>query len=562
MKRTTVWIATLVLLLGLVLLASVWLILTRARAPQPTPALRAGVLAARTPTPQPTASVPGNLLANPSFELPYAPQQFGEINVAQGWKAWYLDIPPCRPWRSDCYIPCPTNCIENGACLKDYGCMWARPEFVPMMYAQFTYRVHTGETSQKYFSYARMHEAGMYQQVHGVVPGSLLEFSAWFETWMCFDYSQCDYGRVSDAPGDMHLRIGIDPTGGTVPTSTNVIWSPEAPAFDHWVKFSVQANALSDVVTVFTHSRAEWAYAHPNNDVYLDDASLIVVGPPADFSIQPSQPELGQATTVQVTSPEPFANVALAVTDPTNAPVVASGGSMTGAGTGPYTWAWQFTPTVSGTYQLAFSADGLPAPVTSTVRAIAAAHLTVQPSTAWLSQTVTIQASAYYDYPSQHLTVTDPLGNPITPTDDGKTGTAALLHTWRMASLVTGTHLITFSADLLPAPVTAQVNVASLAGVDAYPVVPPVGTTVSFWAFAYYPYPNVAMASTDPQGGALPLTYLGQSSGPPYVWTWIGTPVITGTHVYTFTADGLDMPARGLVFAGGSAVYMPVIFKQ
>jgi len=55
---------------------------------------------------------------------------------------------------------------------------------------------------------------------------------------------------------------------------------------------------------------------------------------------------------------------------------------------------------------------------------------------------------------------------------------------------------------------------------------------------------------------------LGQSSGPPYVWTWIGTPVITGTHVYTFTADGLDVPARGLVFAGGSAVYLPVIFKQ
>ena len=61
---------------------------------------------------------------------------------------------------------------------------------------------------------------------------------------------------------------------------------------------------------------------------------------------------------------------------------------------------------------------------------------------------------------------------------------------------------------------------------------------------------------------ALPLTDLGQSSGPPYVWTWIGTPVITGTHVYTFTADGLDVPARGLIFAGGSAVYLPVIFKQ
>ncbi len=35
---------------------------------------------------------------------------------------------------------------------------------------------------------------------------------------------------------------------------------------------------------------------------------------------------------------------------------------------------------------------------------------------------------------------------------------------------------------------------------------------------------------------ALWLTNLERSSKP-YVWTWIGTPVITGTHVYTFTVD-------------------------
>ena len=108
----------------------------------------------------------------------------------------------------------------------------------------------------------------------------------------------------------------------------------------------------------------------------------------------------------------------------------------------------------------------------------------------------------------------------------------------------------------------APVNVASLAGVEPCAVAPPVSTTVSIWAWAYYPYPNFAMVSTDPQGNALALAYLGQSSGPPYVWTWIGTPAITGTHVYTFTADGLDAPARGLVFAGGSAVYLPIIFRQ
>jgi hypothetical protein len=84
-------------------------------------------------------------------------------------------------------------------------------------------------------------------------------------------------GSRSDEPAEMHLRVGIDPYGGTDPFSANVIWSPEKPAFDHWVQFSVQAQAKGSAVTVFTHSRAEWDYTRVNNDVYLDDASLIVV---------------------------------------------------------------------------------------------------------------------------------------------------------------------------------------------------------------------------------------------------------------------------------------------
>jgi len=71
--------------------------------------------------------------------------------------------------------------------------------------------------------------------------------------------------------------VGIDPYGGTDPFSPNIVWSPEKPAFDQWVQFSVQAQAKSSAVTVFTHSRAEWDWPRVNNDVYLDDASLTVV---------------------------------------------------------------------------------------------------------------------------------------------------------------------------------------------------------------------------------------------------------------------------------------------
>jgi hypothetical protein len=549
----------LVLLFGALLLARRSLISTPALQRTTQPTSQFGAMAARTPTPQPTAAVPGNLLSNSSFEEPYSSQGAGEVNVAHGWKAWYLDVPPCKPWKPDCYIPCPSNCMHNGICQKDYGCMWARPEFVPVLYEQYTYRVHTGEAAAKYFSYGRMHEAGFYQQVSGIVPGSPVEFSVWIQTWMCFNYDNCDYGHVSDQPSDMHLRIGIDPTGGTVPTSTNIIWSPEASAFDHWVYYNMQATAMASTITVFTHSRPEWDYARANNDVYVDDANLVVVGPPAEFSyIQPAQPELGQVTTIQVQSNYPHTNATLTITDPRSASVTPDGGAMSGSG--PYLWTWQFTPTAPGTHTLAFSAATLPAPITSTMRALAVARLAAQPPTAMLSQTVTVRVNAYYLYPSQQLTVTDPSGNSIATSDAGIIG--GYVHTWGFSSLVTGTHLITFTADLLEAPLTANVKVASIATVDSIPAAPPINTPVNIRATAYYPYNGIALGLTDPYGQPLTLAFLGRSGGTPFVWTWTFTPAITGTCIYTFTANLLDAPARGLVFAGGNAIYLPVIFKR
>jgi hypothetical protein len=94
---------------------------------------------------------------------------------------------------------------------------------------------------------------------------------------MCFDFTRCNGGLHSDFPSDMHLRVGIDPTGGTDPFSPNVVWSVEAPAWDTWAHFQVQAIAQSNTITVFTHSHPEWDWARANNDVYIDDATLVIV---------------------------------------------------------------------------------------------------------------------------------------------------------------------------------------------------------------------------------------------------------------------------------------------
>jgi len=233
-----------------------------------------------------------NLLVDGDFEAPPTwPQQdgIGEVQVAPGWRAWFLDKAPA-------YVQVPANCNDSK---MGYHCYWMRPEFRDNVAASFANRVHSGVRSQKYFSAGRMHEAGLYQQVGGIKPGSLLHFAIYIQAWMCYDIDKCGkYGVHSDNPANMHLRVGIDPTGGTDPFSPNIVWSPEQDAFDRWVEFSVEAKAAGDTVTVFTHSRADWDWARNNNDVYLDDASLVVVS----GSAASGQALASAATNVSATS--------------------------------------------------------------------------------------------------------------------------------------------------------------------------------------------------------------------------------------------------------------------
>jgi len=221
-------------------------------------------------SPPPQEQVSGNLLVDGDFEAPPTwpfQDDIGEVQVATGWRAYYLDAAPP-------YIKPPVNCSEHP---RDTSCFWMRPEFRDS--SSFANRVHSGERSQKYFSYGRMHEAGLMQPVHGIPSGARVRFSIWIQAWMCSDPDACGKnGERSDAPADMHLRVGIDPLGGMDPFTTTVVWSAEQPAWDKFVLFQVETVAISDTVTVFTHSRPEWEWARKNNDVYLDDASLVIVG--------------------------------------------------------------------------------------------------------------------------------------------------------------------------------------------------------------------------------------------------------------------------------------------
>ena len=87
--------------------------------------------------------VSGNLLVGGDFEAPPTwPFQdgIGEVQVAPGWRAYYLDAAPP-------YVRPPINCNEQP---RDTSCYWMRPEFRDN--STFANRIHSGERSQKYFS--------------------------------------------------------------------------------------------------------------------------------------------------------------------------------------------------------------------------------------------------------------------------------------------------------------------------------------------------------------------------------------------------------------------------
>jgi LysM repeat protein len=213
-----------------------------------------------------------NLLANPGFEAPYLKQcchtegeyfpntPIDEVQVAAGWSAWGL-----QP---------DQDALHPGSCERQPSTCraWHRPEWRDANCgAACAGRVHSGDNAQKYFTFWSLHDAGMYQQVGGIAPGANLRFSIYMEGWS----TNSGYGP-SDYAQSLNMRIGLDPTGGTNPWSPSVIWSAPNDSFDAWSLYVVEARARASTVTVFTRSTPVYAIQH--NDVYLDDASLVVIG--------------------------------------------------------------------------------------------------------------------------------------------------------------------------------------------------------------------------------------------------------------------------------------------
>ena len=148
-------------------------------------------------------------------------------------------------------------------------------------------RIHTSTgTAQKFFTLFATHQGGLYQHVEGVNSGTTYRFSLFGYVWS----SSFEDADISEDPGDVVLRVGIDPTGGSDGSSPDIIWSTAATFFyDAYRQYAVIATAENDQITVFIEATVGGPRA--NNYIYVDDAVLEVASETVFFINDTPTPE-------------------------------------------------------------------------------------------------------------------------------------------------------------------------------------------------------------------------------------------------------------------------------
>lgn len=240
-----------------------------------------------------TAQDGSNFLTNGGFEGAFTTLSGDQPRqVAENWTPWHIPATEDMP------------SFQN-----------ASPKYQPV--APDASRVRTGSNSQLYFSFFETHQGGIYQQVSNVTNGEEYRFSIYAHIWS----STFDDVDISEDPGDVALRVGIDPTGGTDGTSVNIIWSTPAIFYDTYRQYSVIATAASSTITVFVESTIGTPVQ--NSYIYLDDAVLEstsqTTAPTVAPTATPIESGIGISTPTSEVINNPATNTPVIVTVPPTA---------------------------------------------------------------------------------------------------------------------------------------------------------------------------------------------------------------------------------------------------
>jgi len=149
-------------------------------------------------------------------------------------------------------------------------------------------------------------DGGIYQRVPATI-GAKYTFSTWVGTWpLELDPSTLKYDVWNDRNRLIHVRIGIDPTGGTNPNSPNIIWTPRMYSHAKYTNLAVSATATSNYVTVFVHMRGTLSVGNCWHLYAVDDCVLTAempCTPPSITSHPQSQTKVvGQSATFAVSA--------------------------------------------------------------------------------------------------------------------------------------------------------------------------------------------------------------------------------------------------------------------
>jgi len=207
----------------------------------------------------PTHAQGDNLLINPGMEKPYEGQGAADLTAPNGWRVWYSGVAPVS---------------------------------FPHVDAS---QIHGGQAAWNQNRGFQVFTAGGYQQVTGIRPGSIMRGSVYGLVYTCNDgTSSCINGsgqRISDRVANASIRVGIDPSGGTDPNSTLIVWSPLSAAYDSWTSISVDATACNITVTLFLYATQGLPLAL--NNVYWDDAFLRIQQPGTGGNVTCANPAPG-----------------------------------------------------------------------------------------------------------------------------------------------------------------------------------------------------------------------------------------------------------------------------
>ncbi len=201
----------------------------------------------------PIVALAANLLTNGNFETfsDIPGRSWNGINekVGTGWTHFY---------------------VASGTRLDKLH--WFSSQDFAVAFGGLNYRLE-GSYAQNMWS-AYEFDAGVYQRMTGLVTGTVYAFDVPIVTyWRGPGYP--------DSDGMMKKWIGIDPTGGTDPTSSNVVWSDVDSNDKAWVYMDLAARAESSAMTFFVRIQApeNSSVNHTDLDMVYVDAAKVDLAP-------------------------------------------------------------------------------------------------------------------------------------------------------------------------------------------------------------------------------------------------------------------------------------------